>query len=114
MHLMFRKDSDFPQLEGLAATLLSLNSRVYDREVAALELGAYDEPLAEYALVHIASRTDEPRDVLSACGASIGDIWRRKGRFDRHICLQIRPEALLSLLEELEEDFPDEVSKMKV
>ncbi len=104
----------FPQLEGLVSVLFTIKEREYDRQCAAMELGAYEEPIAEQALIHIGQRIDEPALILEACGVSIGDIWRLKGTFNADIAAALAPAAQRGLAEELKEDFPAELRKLNL
>lgn len=109
---MFSDHARAPQLEGLLSILFKLKASLSDREMAASDLGAYDEIIAEAALIHIGQRPDEPESLLEMCGTSLGDIWRRKGRFDDLIAASLIPAAKKGLAEELREDFPLETSKL--
>ncbi|MEQ1931257.1 MAG: hypothetical protein ABL957_12130 [Parvularculaceae bacterium] len=110
--MILRKQKPFPQLEGLISILFTLRAKLSDREMAASDLGAYDEPIAEAALIHVGSRVDEPHSLLEFCGTSLGDIWRRKRRFRFEVADALALQAKRGLANELKEDFPDEIGRL--
>ena len=112
--IFWKKKKRVPQLHALLADLFGGCDREYDRQVAALDLGAYDEPIAEQALIHIAQRIDEEEDLLKCCGNSIGDIWSRNRRFDEEAAAILTKAAQRGLAEELMGDFPTEIRKLNL
>mgnify|MGYP001773457614 CR=1 FL=1 len=66
------------QPQGLISVLLDTNAEFGDQDGAAMELGGFDEPEVEQALVEVAS--DPTTDPLLAdrCGEALGEIWCRK------------------------------------
>ena len=112
--IFLRKKKPLPQLHGLLIDLFGGSGREYDRQVASLDLGGYDEPIAEQALIHIARQADEGEVLVESCGTSIGDIWRRKCRFDEATAAILALGARRGLAKELVNDFPAEVRKLKL
>jgi hypothetical protein len=79
------------QPDGLISVLLDEKAEFGDRDDAALDLAAYDEPAAEGALLTIALGKDA--DLADSAGHSIWEIWQRKRKHDGDIVARMHPEA---------------------
>jgi HEAT repeat protein len=64
-----------------------------DRHDAAMDLGEYDEPEAEEALLQIVLADDQDEDLADAAGESLWQIWGRKGKHDIDLAARMHPEA---------------------
>ena len=62
------------QPAGLISVLLDLAAPFGDRGDAAMDLGAYDEPEAERALMQVATDPAVDEDIADSCGESLGDV----------------------------------------
>ncbi len=74
---ILREHAEQPQ--GLIRVLLDRKAEQGARDDAATDLSAFDEPEAEAALVGVASDPTTDPDLAETCGASIAEIWCRKG-----------------------------------
>ena len=82
------------QPQGLISVLLDKTlDPDNDRDDAAMDLGAYDEPEALTALIQVASDPTEPHDLLEQCADSIYAIWRRRGGADQAMVARLAPPA---------------------
>ena len=80
---IFSKKQMIPQPQGLVSVLLDEYAPFGDRDDAAMDLGAYDEPEAEEALFSVACRPDTDRLLTETCGESLGEIWSWRGSLNR-------------------------------
>lgn len=69
--------------ESLLEVLLNKAASISQRDDAAMDLSDHDEAL--HALVLLASDATEHPTILSSCGTSIAEIWKRQGVFDLEI-----------------------------
>jgi HEAT repeat protein len=81
------------QPQGLVAVLAHRASEFGDRHDAAMNLGAFDEPEAEAALLAVASDLSEDPDIADAAGESLSEVWARKGRSEPGLIAKMHPEA---------------------
>lgn len=81
------------QPTGLISVLLDRTLARGDRVDAALDLGTFDEPEAEAALVEIALAHEEDPDIADEVGHSLWEIWKRKGKYDGFVVSRLHPEA---------------------
>lgn len=70
---------------SLVKILLDRSLCVEIRDDAAMDLGEFDDIMAFSALVKVAIDTSEDEMLLSSCGDSIADIWRRRGEYELEI-----------------------------
>ena len=85
-----------PKLEqphGLVAVLANRGSEFGDRHDAAMDLGAFDQPEAEAALLAVASDLTEDPDIADAAGESLWAVWSRKGKSEPGLVATMHPEA---------------------
>ena len=80
------------QPDGLISVLLDTNAELGDRLDAAMDLGEYDEPAAEQALLRIVLDTSAD-DLADEAGNSLSEIWARKEKFDPELVARMHPEA---------------------
>jgi hypothetical protein len=97
------------QPRGLIGVLESRRARADEREEAAADLAAFDEPEVLEALVRAGMRQDEDSDVLERIGESISEIWFRKRTFDAGIASRLAPAAAKALKDTLRRSLPDVV-----
>ncbi len=88
----------------LIQVLLDEEAEFCDRDDAAIDLGQYDQPEAEAALIKVASNLDEDDDLSDSCGESLAEIWSRKHELDleklstlNKVANQVAVTTLLSL-----------------
>lgn len=79
------------QPDGLISVLLDEQAQFGDRDDAAMDLAAYDEPAAEGALLTMALGKDA--DLADSAGHAIWTIWQRKRKHDAEIVARMHPEA---------------------
>ncbi len=65
------------QPQGLIEVLLDVTASEVDRDDAAIDLGAYDEPEVEEALIRVGADLSTPNSVAASCGESLAEIWMR-------------------------------------
>ena len=85
------------QPEGLISILLNRSARVDERDDAAMNLGSYDAALP--TLIEAARNLSEDNMVAASLGASIGEIWERRGGFDAALIETLHPQSRRELLE---------------
>ena len=81
------------QPDGLIVILLDTSAEFGDRHDAAMDLGAFDEPAAEEALLKVVLNEAEDEDIADPAGDSLRDIWTRKGTFDSELVARMHPAA---------------------
>ena len=81
------------QPEGLISVLLDLDAEFGDRDDAAMDLGGFDEPAAEEALLKVVLSGDEDEDIADRAGESLWQIWTRKGKNDPTVVALMHPAA---------------------
>jgi hypothetical protein len=81
------------QPDGLISVLLDTNAECGDRDDAAMDLGQYDEPAAEEALLKVVLSQTEDEDIADTAGESLWQIWTRKGKVDPSIVVRMHPAA---------------------
>jgi len=81
------------QPQGLVSVLIDQSARIDERDDAAMDLSAYDEPVAIAALVEVASDPRTPTMVRESCGESIAEIWYRNSSFDEELFKALTTEA---------------------
>src|SRR5687767_12930269 len=81
------------QPQGLIGVLLDVTASEADRDDAAMDLAAYDEPEVEDALIRVGIDLSAPRSVVASCGESLAEIWIRKGKLNVAALKRLRSEA---------------------
>jgi HEAT repeat protein len=81
------------QPDGLVRLLLDKGAEFGDRDDAAMDLGQFDEPVAEQALTTIVEDMSEDADIADAAGESLAEIWKRKSQWDADVVSRMHPEA---------------------
>ena len=56
-----------------------------------MDLGEFDDPAAEAALVAVASDTAADEDLIDTCGEALASIWLRRGAVDEKIKMKLLP-----------------------
>lgn len=64
-----------------------------DRHDAAMDLGAFNEPEAEAALLAVVLNHAEHPKIADAAGESLREIWLRKGKGVAGLAASMHPEA---------------------
>ena len=72
-----------PQPGGLISVLLDPAARADERDDAAIDLGGFDSPEAEAALLKCLADHPGHEVVRASCGASLAEIWCRRGSLAR-------------------------------
>jgi hypothetical protein len=81
------------QPQGLIEVLLDVTAPEAERDDAAIDLAAYDEPEAEDALIRVGADSSTPSLIAASCGESLAEIWLRKGKYNLAALKQLRREA---------------------
>ena len=81
------------QPEGLIGLLLDKSAETGDRHDAAMDLGIYDDPRVERALLQVALDLTEDEEIADAVGESLSQVWKRAGKEDVTIVEQMHPAA---------------------
>jgi hypothetical protein len=81
------------QPAGLISVLLDSSAEFGDRDDAAMDLEAFDEPEAEEALLTIALDPMVDEFLADRAGESIWGIWKRKQKYDANIVRKMHPAA---------------------
>lgn len=78
---------------GLIAVLLDTSAEFGDRCDAAMDLGSFDEPAVEEALLTVVQREAEDEGIADSAGESLWEVWRRKGKYDAAMVARMHPAA---------------------
>ena len=81
------------QPEGLISVLLNMEAEFGDRDDAAMDLGEFDEPAVEEALLQVVLSHTEDEGIADRAGESLWQIWSRKGKSDPDIIARMHPAA---------------------
>jgi hypothetical protein len=81
------------QPAGLLGVLADRTAEFGDRHDAAMDLGAFDEPEVEVALLAVASDLSEDPDIADAVGESLHEVWHRKGKSEPRLVATMHPQA---------------------
>jgi len=78
------------QPQGLIEVLLDVTASEAERDDAAMDLAAYDDPEVEEALVRVGADASTSPIVAASCGESLAEIWLRKKQLNLEAlkCLQ--------------------------
>ena len=85
--------SEPKQPDGLISVMFDMNAELGDRLDAAMDLGEYDEPAAEQALLRIVLDANADEDLADEAGNSVREIWSRQGKYDADLVARMHPEA---------------------
>jgi hypothetical protein len=82
-----------PQPQGLISVLTDKIAEFGDRHDAAMDLEAYDESIAEDALILIVTDISEDEDIVDAAAESLLAIWHRKNKRDAGVIAKMHSAA---------------------
>ena len=99
------------QPHGLIGVLLNPDARE-DWINAATDLGAYDEPEAEQALLRLATSPNADEALAVICGESLATIWCRKRFVDPAKVARLTPAARKVAISKIEALRPDLLPKL--
>lgn len=78
-----REEISLTKLLLLIEILQDTSASLFDRDDAAMQLGAYDDPRALSALLAVGQSPSTDVSILDVVGESIAQIWLRNQSFDR-------------------------------
>ena len=81
------------QPQGLIEVLLDVTAAEADRDDAAMDLAAYDEPEVEEALIRVGADSSTPNSVAASCGESLAEIWIRNKTLNLDALKRLQGEA---------------------
>ena len=81
------------QPAGLISVLLDPSADEGSRDDAAMDLGDFDEPEAEEALLRIVLDLSADENLADSAGESVLQIWKRSGKFDADVVARMHPYA---------------------
>jgi hypothetical protein len=87
------RENVMKQPQGLIDLLLDVTAAEADRDDAAMDLAAYDEPEVEDALLHVDADASTPNSVAASCGASLAESWIRKKTVNLDALKLLKTEA---------------------
>jgi hypothetical protein len=90
---MFIQRNEVDQPKGLIDVLLDQSAPLGDRDDAAMDLHVYDEPEVEEALLSVVLNHTEEEMLADSAGESLGEIWRRKGKYDLNLVAKMHVAA---------------------
>jgi hypothetical protein len=79
------------QPAGLISILTDPTADHGDRADAAMDLGEYEEPAAEAALLVVALNHNEDSDIADHAGQSLWEIWSRRGKSEPELIARLHP-----------------------
>jgi hypothetical protein len=82
-----------PTARALIAVLLDGNAREDERDDAAMDLSAFDEPEVHAALARVATDPAENDLVAGSAGESLAELWAARGALDRAVLERLTPAA---------------------
>jgi len=82
-----------PSASALISVLLDGNAREDERDDAAMELSAFDEPEVHAALARVATDPAESELVAASAGESLAELWMARGVVDRAVFERLVPAA---------------------
>jgi|SRR5918992_846519 hypothetical protein len=94
------------QPAGLIGVLLDAGAEFGDRDDAALDLGEFDEPEAEAALLAVAADPATDLALAEMCVESLAEIWARKGELNLAGLRTLKGEVLSAALQLVEASQP--------
>lgn len=78
---------------ALISVLLDGSAREDERDDAAMDLAAFDEPEVRAALAQVATDPAESELVMASAGESLAEIWIACGAVDRAVFERLVPVA---------------------
>ena len=81
------------QPQCLIEVLLDVTASEAERDDAAMDLAAYDEPAVEEALIRVGADLSTPNVVAASCGESLAEIWLRKKQLNLYALKRLQGEA---------------------
>lgn len=102
---MPRRDK-YKQPEGLIGVLLKTDAEFGDRDDAAMDLGEFDEPEAEEALLTVAEDPATDPMLAESCAESLGEVWARRETLNVSKLRRLTGEPLTMVLRQLERARP--------
>jgi hypothetical protein len=81
------------QPDGLISVLLDGTASLDERDDAAMDLHAYDEPQAEGVLFSVAVNPATAPVFVASCGESLGEIWSRRTEIPVQALHALPPQA---------------------
>ena len=81
------------QPQELIEILLDVAASEADRDGAAMDLAAYDEPEVEAVLIHVGADPSTLNSVAASCGESLAEIWIRKKSLNLEALKLLKGEA---------------------
>ena len=100
----------------MISVLLDESAEYGDRDDAAMDLGAYDKPEAEVALLCVACLPDTEPGLAETCGESLGEAWSRRDAFNRDGLMKLKGAAqdlALGVIEARRPEWRDEVQELR-
>jgi len=82
------------QPDALITVLLDASAEYGDRDDAAMDLGGFDHPAAEAALVAVASDPATDEELADTCGEALAAVWLRRGKVDEEVLPRLHPASL--------------------
>ena len=98
---------------GLVELLRDTHAEYGDRDDAAMELGAFDNPEVEEALAAVAADPQSDSELADPCGESLAQIWIRKGTVNPGIWERLQPAARDVAEALLKSQRPDLLAQLK-
>jgi hypothetical protein len=86
-------DNIMKQPQGLIEVLLDVTASEADRDDAAMDLAAYDEPEVEEALIRVGADSSTPNAVAASCGEALAEIWIRNKQLNLDALKRLQGEA---------------------
>ncbi len=87
------RENVMKQPQGLIKLLLEVTAAEADRDDAAMDLAAYDEPAVKDALIRVGADASTPHSVAASCGESLAEIWLRKKTMNLDALKRLKGEA---------------------
>jgi hypothetical protein len=78
---------------GLISVLLDSAARVDERDDAAMDLKAFDEPQVHAVLTRVATDPAESELVAGSAAESLAELWVARGEIDRAVFERLIPVA---------------------
>lgn len=86
-------NSTSSQPAGLISVLSDSSAPFGDRCDAALDLGSFDDPEAEAALLNVVMDQQSDADLADNAGNSLWEIWSRSGKVSQAVVARMHPAA---------------------
>jgi hypothetical protein len=86
--------SKVKQPDGLIHVLLNRNADLGDRDDAAMDLAAFDQPEVQHVLAQIALDMTTDATLAESCAESLAEIWCRNDNLDLRVHKRISSPSL--------------------